>query len=273
MGWRAVVSVGLGGFFAATIRSGAAYSAEPAATDVCHLKTWGIPWIHDWDTHHQLRAGSVQHAARSPQYKRQVLLIRHGQYENEGGSDDSSQTLTPIGVEQAIETGKYLKKLFQDSNLILSREPRFVYQSTLSRARQTSALILEAFPDSTRNVLCTEPLLKEKFPCDPEPPYRHKKASVKSMEEAELAFIKFIHRPLSDETTTDVVIGHANVIRYLLCRSLQIPPEAWLRFSLPHCSVTSIVVSGNGNVSVTMVGSNFHLDPKLQTVNNIAAKS
>ena len=68
----------------------------------------------------------------------------------------------------------------------------------------------------------------------------------------------------------ELFVGHGNVTRYFLCRALQIPPEAWLRFSLPHCSVTSITISGRGRVSVQQVGGVGHLPPRLQSVHNVA---
>jgi len=61
----------------------------------------------------------------------------------------------------------------------------------------------------------------------------------------------------------EVVVCHANVIRYVVCRALQLPPEAWLRLSLPHASVTHLVVRANGNVSVRSLGDAGHLPPEL----------
>ena len=36
----------------------------------------------------------------------------------------------------------------------------------------------------------------------------------------------------------EIVVAHGNVIRYMVCRALQLPPEAWLRFSTFNCSLT-----------------------------------
>jgi serine/threonine-protein phosphatase PGAM5 len=111
-------------------------------------------------------------------------------------------------------------------------------------------------------------MLREKFPCDPQPPFS-KKASLKSSRESEEAFAKYVHRPLREEQTTDVIVCHANVIRYFLCRALQIPPEAWLRFSLPHCSLTILTISGRGHVKVSAVGSAGHLPTNMQLFHNL----
>ena len=38
------------------------------------------------------------------------------------------------------------------------------------------------------------------------------------------------------------------MIRYFACRALQLPPEAWLRISLKHASLTWLVVRPDGRV-------------------------
>ena len=48
-----------------------------------------------------------------------------------------------------------------------------------------------------------------------------------------------------------------------VCARQQLPPEAWLRLSLPHASVTHLVVRANGNVSVRSLGDAGHLPPEL----------
>lgn len=245
-------------------------SSDPAASEVSWMKTWGVPWITDWDS-----PGKRGLQKRSSKIKRQVILIRHGQYQNEKNREagDSAKTLTPMGEKQAMVTGAYLWDLFKDAHSTAAiegkvAEPKFFYVSDMTRAQQTAKIILKSFPKKFRSRLTTDPILREKFPCDPQPAYP-KRANQADALACEEAFAKYIHRPISDEHTCDIIICHANIIRYLLCRSLQIPPEAWLRFSLPHCSLTSIVISGNGNVKVSYVGSAFHLEPSLQSTRNL----
>ncbi len=64
-----------------------------------------------------------------------------------------------------------------------------------------------------------------------------------------------------EEDSYDVVVCHANVIRYFVCKALQLPPEAWLRFSLPHCSITIISIRPSGTVSVRCLGDSGFLPP------------
>jgi len=72
--------------------------------------------------------------------------------------------------------------------------------------------------------------------------------------------------PSSDVSTQheyEIIICHANVIRYFLCRALQLPPEAWLRLCTFNCSLTYLTIRPTGGVSCRMLGDIGHLPPKL----------
>ena len=85
--------------------------------------------------------------------------MRHGQYNLEG-KDDSERVLTPMGVTQADHTGRRLAQL----NLPLT----YMVSSTMSRAKQTAALIGQHLPPGL-TVLPDDPILKEGAPYPPEP--------------------------------------------------------------------------------------------------------
>eukprot|EP00758_Cryptobia_borreli_P018209 Tbor_TRINITY_DN6583_c0_g1::TRINITY_DN6583_c0_g1_i1::g.7411::m.7411/K15637/PGAM5; serine/threonine-protein phosphatase PGAM5 len=256
------------------------YSVKPAACDSAKVSfddlvdklppvegsdvEWGIPWNENWDS-------------RSPQtgkVARQVIFIRHGQYQNEKASvSDSQRNLTPLGEQQSIETGKYLAKIFSASGSCSAIEgtvshPKYMYVSNMTRAKQTIDLITDSFPEWKKRLI-VDKNLRERFPCNTEPPNGKKRCDKSDSIAVETAFHKYLHRPPSNESTCDVVVCHANIIRYFLCRALQVPPEAWLRFSLPHCSLTSISITGKGHVKVNYVGSAFHLEPAMQTTRNL----
>lgn len=55
------------------------------------------------------------------------------------------------------------------------------------------------------------------------------------------------------------LVDLGNVIRYFLCRALQLPPEAWLRFSTFNCSLTYLMIQPSGYVSCRMLGDIGHL--------------
>jgi serine/threonine-protein phosphatase PGAM5 len=63
----------------------------------------------------------------------------------------------------------------------------------------------------------------------------------------------------------DIIVCHGNIIRYFICRALQLPPEAWLRLSVFNCSVSYIIIKPNGYVSCRMIGDIGHLGYKETT--------
>lgn len=57
----------------------------------------------------------------------------------------------------------------------------------------------------------------------------------------------------------EIIVCHGNIIRYMTCRALQIPPEAWLRFSVFNCSITYLIIKPNGYVSARFIGDIGHM--------------
>ena len=57
----------------------------------------------------------------------------------------------------------------------------------------------------------------------------------------------------------EVIVCHMNVIRYFVCRALQLPPEAWLRMRGDNCGLTEIIIYDDGRVSLGRFGDQGHL--------------
>ena len=58
----------------------------------------------------------------------------------------------------------------------------------------------------------------------------------------------------------EIIVCHGNMIRYMFCRALQLPPEVWLRLSLFNCSLTYLMIRPNGMVTARMMGDVGHLE-------------
>jgi hypothetical protein len=69
--------------------------------------------------------------------KRHIILVRHGQYVFD--DDDKKRVLTKIGTEQADLLGQRLAKM--EANNKWDK----VWISTMTRARETAAIILKRF--------------------------------------------------------------------------------------------------------------------------------
>lgn len=210
---------------------------------------------------------------------RHLILVRHGQY-NLTGKSDSEKFLTELGREQARLTGLRLKELALPYTRLV--------QSTMTRATETATIISKELPSDLKVTSCD--FLREGAPIKPDPPVGHwrpeSKVSTSSSPitgsnvsavpvqqfyedgaRIEAAFRRYFHRadPEQQKDSYEILVCHANVIRYFICRALQFPPEAWLRFSLHNCSLTWIAIRPSGRVTVYTVGDIGHVPPPKMT--------
>lgn len=208
-----------------------------------------VPYPH-WDSNWDGRESQSKST-------RHILLIRHGQYCEED-SDDSRRVLTALGRRQAELTGKRLVQLIKQQN---TEEPgqnidtaagpmriRTIHVSNMQRAKETARIIHAAMKDSNPSIVLEkpDPLLNEGLPAPiipgrPDVGTDQELATeiAKHQDRLEAAFTKYFHR--SDDHSSiahdsEVIVCHGNVIRYFLMRALQLPPEAWLRWSLFNCT-------------------------------------
>lgn len=207
---------------------------------------------------------------------RNLFLIRHGQYDTSAEGDENRK-LTVLGHEQGRQTGVRLAhwfnldkeralKKFTDENPDASPDdfnyPKVqVIQSSMTRAKETSSEIQEIFKSAKVDFEFAgqSDLLREGPPYPTEPKltqWAQKHTYWEESARIESGFRTFIHRAdeKQEHESNELVVCHANVIRYFLCRVLQIPPEAWLRFSLRHGSITWVRISPSGSVSIRSVG-------------------
>ncbi|XP_022101968.1 serine/threonine-protein phosphatase PGAM5, mitochondrial-like isoform X2 [Acanthaster planci] len=187
-----------------------------------------------------------------PTATRHLILIRHGQYDMDGETDEK-RILSAQGKEQAELTGKRLKELDHPYTLMI--------HSSMTRAKETADIIAKSIPQVPRGV-CD--MLREGAPIPPEPPVGHWKPELKFYEDGariEAAFRKYFHRADPDQVkdSYEILVCHANVIRYFVCRAMQFPPEAWLRISLNHGSITWLAIRPSGRVSLRQLGDCGHM--------------
>ena len=74
---------------------------------------------------------------------------------------------------------------------------------------------------------------------------------------------KVVNKPAAKKKQRhEIVVCHGNVIRYSLLRLLQLPPEAWLRFSLYNGSITRVEIRSDGLCSVRCVSDAGFMHPE-----------
>lgn len=192
----------------------------------------------------------------TPKASRHILLIRHGQY-FDNADNDKDRFLTSLGRSQADLTGKRLKELDLPYTALIS--------STMARALETAELIQKNIPNLAHS---TDDNLREGAPCPPEPPIESWKPDgkhfFKDSQRIEYAFRKYFHRadPNQKEDSYEVIVCHANVIRYFICRALQFPAEGWLRLCVANCSLSLVTIQPDGLVVLEMMGDHGHVPPE-----------
>ena len=181
--------------------------------------------------------------AASSKASRILVLVRHGQY-NLAGQTDQENYLTELGRQQADVTGqrlallyaRYLRRTDEAGQEVTDRNNFRLVKSTMTRATETANIILKHLPEDTQHSSCD--LIREGPPCVPEPPAPASWITSLGAHEfyqegarIEAAYRRYFHRaePEQENTSVDVLVCHGNVIRYFVCRALQLDPRAWLR--------------------------------------------
>jgi serine/threonine-protein phosphatase PGAM5 len=155
---------------------------------------------------------------KKPTAVRHIILIRHGQY-NLKGLQDKDRILTELGRQQAKLTGERLNDLqipFSD-----------VYISTMARAQETGRIILQELKNRENLNIINDSLIEEGSPIPPEPQVGHWRAQVSFFQDGariEAGFREHFHRadPSQKTDSYTLLVCHANVIRYFVCRALQV---------------------------------------------------
>ncbi|XP_055980986.1 serine/threonine-protein phosphatase PGAM5, mitochondrial-like [Sorex fumeus] len=221
-------------------------------------------WDPNWDQRHPppppllpgergLASGDRATASRH------IFLIRHSQYHKDADLE-KDRTLTALGRQQAELTGRRLASL----GLRFSQ----IVHSSMTRAIETTDIISKHLPGVQT---ASTDLLREGFPVEPDPPEPRSESEAarlsKDRARLEAAFQNYIHRADSQqlEDSYEIFICHANVIRYLVCRALQFPPEGWCRLSVRNGSITHLLVRPNGRVVLWTLGDTGFMPPNIVT--------
>ncbi|CAK5089247.1 unnamed protein product [Meloidogyne enterolobii] len=204
-------------------------------------------------------------ANNTPKATRNIFLIRHGQYKKEKAKE--KKKLTPLGREQAEFLGK---RLTMAKNQLKIDKCVF---STLIRARETGEIMAKQMPHL--KIGCTlDSMLEEGAPYPGNPSFGWNPGFFQLHTDGariEAAFRKYFHRAkLSQkEDSFELIVCHANVIRYFVCRILQYPPERWVVFNLAHTSITWIEIKPDGHIFIKTVGDFGHLPSGKISFNNV----
>jgi serine/threonine-protein phosphatase PGAM5 len=181
---------------------------------------------------------------------RTLVLVRHGAYDEADPRDpDIGRALTAEGQEQARLAGARLARLGIRFDAL--------HASTMTRARQTAEII-------GRDVGLAPQLSRDLRECTP-PTVR---ADVMALQSAggpdscrqalERAWSRYL-RPSPERDSTEIMVCHGNVIRYLVSRVLGLGPALWLNMSIANCSVSMVQVRADGRTRLVSFDDVGHL--------------
>jgi serine/threonine-protein phosphatase PGAM5 len=194
--------------------------------------------------------------------KRFLYLIRHGQY---AVTPELPQgKLTDLGTRQAIATGLHLIDL----------PIRRIYTSSMSRAVETAQRVADQFHQV---VVEQDDLIKE---CVPSVPSRLQKQIYEYAKratdfnlgdiplhqvQADEAYERYFQPVRFKQDAHELLVCHGNIIRYLLCRVLDAPLDAWANLFVQNCSVSIVRIDERNIKTIMTVNSVEHLPTELRT--------
>jgi serine/threonine-protein phosphatase PGAM5 len=195
-------------------------------------------WDKNWDDRVPASTGDAEkdhlqmRQLRKNGVTRHIILVRHGQY-IETEQEDSKKVLTELGRQQADLTGKRLKEMLEGANKEFGPcNIKVVRVSTMARAKETADIIASHLPAVERSE--PDPGFNEGRPAHNVPGGKASTSTIQKTDEhhprLEGAFRQLFYRaepPTEDDEANDedrpkhefeILVCHANVIRYFLCR-------------------------------------------------------
>jgi serine/threonine-protein phosphatase PGAM5 len=183
-----------------------------------------------------------------------LYLIRHGQYDTSvrhqlGGS------LTPLGRQQAEITAQALCDVPVNT----------IYCSSMRRAEETAEIIAQVFPaamlQKTRSLWECVPTVPEKYA------QHFSEAQIGGTSECrqqlDSAFNRFFKLARGGEKH-ELLICHGNVVRYLVCRALEVNLDAWANMHIYNCGISRVMIEPHGMFLISHNEIN-HIPLHLQT--------
>jgi broad specificity phosphatase PhoE len=203
---------------------------------------------------------------------RTIFLVRHGDYQlaeimkldrnltleqhyelhtKEGG-------LTPRGKKQAKLTAKRLSSLPIDA----------IHCSSLRRALETAKMIAKEFPaiDVQKSRLLWEcvPSIPKAFAEHEHFRYISEKDVELWKRQADEAFERYFKSTRRTDKH-EIIVSHANLIRYLVCRALHVQPDAWFNMCIDNCGISEIRIEPNDRMRLVSYNDVGHLPHQSRT--------
>jgi len=192
---------------------------------------------------------------------RTIYLVRHGQYEAYPENGDAlGGGLTILGQEQTRLTANALAQVPISG----------VYCSTLRRAFETAAMIAGKFSGMSIQSL------RELWEIVPSIPPRESAyfalhfpnltadIIANDRQTADQAFDR-LFCPAENQDEHVVVVCHGNLIRYYVCRVLDVPVETWANMETCNCGISRCTIESDGRKMLISMNDVGHLPLDMRT--------
>lgn len=177
---------------------------------------------------------------------RVLVFLRHGEYDT---SDTGTYNLTARGREQAMLSGKALLGTSFDkvysSTMVRARETAEIVCAELGAEFSSTRLLCEGVPTRVKGLTITERDLHE------------------DKDRFDEAFEKYV-RP-TRKPSVELLVCHANLIRYFATRALKAKSSTWTRMMANHCGITRMCVLPGGAVRLMSYNETGHIPLELRT--------
>ena len=183
------------------------------------------------------------------------MFVRHGDYRPE------PEELTDAGRDQARLTAARLAAGPRIDRIVHSPMPRAVQTAELLAAAlgisdvRPDALLAECVPAAPAEHLLTE---------DQRALFAEIHADLGDAGDRQLAAAadRFLAAPAAD--TVELLVSHANTIRWLLAAAAGAGPDAWFQQAYYHCALSAVVLRPRRQPAVLTVNDAGHLPAALR---------
>jgi broad specificity phosphatase PhoE len=183
-----------------------------------------------------------------------LYLVRHGHYHTEKGTPNHGR-LTALGRRQAKRVGKRLAAL----------DLHVMHHSDMLRAVETAQIIASELGMAIP--IRSSQLLREGVPTVPCPwlPNLTRAEARQDRARMDAAYERYFRPPGAGERR-ELLVAHANIIRYFISRAMGDSVARWARVSLTQGSVTVMAVGPMpGRARLIRFNDVGHLTPKMCT--------
>lgn len=180
-----------------------------------------------------------------------IYLVRHGDYDyKDKNSETDGQGLSVMGVKQAQATAAWFKQLNKPFSAI--------HCSDFLRTKETAEIIAAALETPTQKP--TLQIWQELQECA-DIYYQDFPGAVSP---AVTAFHRHFTHNSHAGNVCEIIVCHANLIRYFVSRIQRWTREKWESTLIPYCSITEIVITDSDGCRINHLANDEHLPVDLR---------